>query len=66
MLENPRAKERPFLKIMELPQPLLSTLQIPGHAVLQEEPESAAYMCGPVPAQPRAAAGGAILGVGCP
>lgn len=40
MLENPRAKGRPLLKIMELPQPLLSPLQSPGHMVLQEEPES--------------------------
>jgi hypothetical protein len=40
MLESPRAKEKPFLKTVELPQPLLSTLQIPGHVVLQEEPES--------------------------
>lgn len=46
MFKVPRAKRRPFPQILELPQLLLSTLQVTGHVVLQEEPESAAWACG--------------------
>lgn len=46
MFKVPRAKRRPFTQVLELPQPLLSTLQVTGHVVLQEKPESAAWVCG--------------------
>lgn len=46
MFKIPRAKRRPLPPVLELLQPLLSTLQVTGHVVLQEEPESAAWTGG--------------------
>lgn len=46
MLKVPRAKRRSLPQVLELLQPLLSALQVPGHLVLQEEPEPAAWTCG--------------------
>lgn len=46
MFKVPRAKRRPFPQVLELLQQLLSTLQVTGHMLLQEEPESEAWMCG--------------------
>ena len=46
MFKVPRAKRRSLPQVLELLQPLLSALQVPGHLVLQEEPEPATWTCG--------------------
>lgn len=46
MFKVQRAKRRPFAQVLELLQLLLSTFQVTGHMVLQEQPESATWMCG--------------------